>query len=689
MRRLLLAALGLALFSHFAYAWDAATYGEAASRICGQYMCGCESSAVEGASLPDARFMDGPAHHCYGAAWDYPEPKPGVWSRPTVVECPSLEKALAWLNRSAAESGCARWRGIGTALHYFLDSKEFWNTVVEANRSCVGEQEGEVGDYLVFGGPSWRSCQCGVCVSSGDFDAWFAEFRHLLKPLVGGADGPSATVVSNDLDLPAARRLGGYLESWNVTVTYAAPAGFAPRLASGLMVVLGGQNAPGIGELVSGVFTEADRSSVLKAIFTGAVIVKGDVWAPGQTVYFIGGYGVNETANGAWGAREDVLSSALALAASEEPQAQDGGACKADSDCGGPYWGPYVCSSKKTASRVLYDPACRGGACVVKAGRPTSDGCGSGGFCVPMRGCVPLTEASSYDGLNLPSFDSWIVPERSTELIGRSISVVVRAKSRLDGDYSCEYYGGGSGWASMGSVNSTLSREMAVNVSSAVPGRHVRAIRVRCLNGSSGAESRTVYYGEHNFTLDAVAPPIVFSAALSPENVVLSDCFDTANVTLRIDNLCGHALACDYLVGNSVASMTVRPVGGVYNVSEYRWIVLRENKTYVYPDRFSAGDFAHAYEYVDSEGRVVRRKAAGGAASSYIENPENLTVVYVTPIINRTSTYQWDYPHWGVNTFTVGSDECALSEIPVTVSCTDQYNQRSTLSRKIRLTLLK
>lgn len=687
----MLAALALALLSHYASAWNAATYGEAASGLCGEYSCGCESAATEGASLPDTRFMDGPAHHCYGVPWGYPEPRPGVWSRPSVAECPALEKASAWLNRSKAESGCARWRDIGTALHYFLDSKEFWNTVPAANRSCVSEQEGEVGDYILFGGASWRSCQCGVCVSSEDFNAWLAEFRQLLKPLVGSGatSSPSATVVSNDMDSPGAMMLGGYLASGNVTVTYSTPAEFAPKMYPGLVVVLGGQNAPGVGELVSGVFTEADKSAVIKAIFTGAVIVKDNVWAAGQTVYFIGGYGVNETASGAWGAREAVLSRARELAVMDEPQAQAETVCRLDLDCGRPYWGPYVCSSKKTASRVLYDPVCRGGACVVKAGRPTSDGCGVGGLCVPMRGCIPLTEASEYDGLNLPSFASWVVPEHSTELIGRGIPVVVKVQSRVDGNYSCEYYKDGSGWAVIGAVNSTRSREAAVNVSSAVPGRLVRTIRVRCLNESSGGESRIVYYGEHNFTLDAVAPPIVFSAALSPENVVLDGCFGTANVTLRIDNLCSHEIHCYYVVGNSVKSMTVKPVGDTYNMSEYRWVFFRENRTYVYPSRFSAGDFAHQYTYIDSEGRVIKRNASNGIAYSYIETSENLTVVYVTPIINMTSTYQWDYPHWGENTFTVGSDECALTVIPVTVSCTDQYNQHSTLAKKIRLTIVK
>lgn len=238
----------------------------------------------------------------------------------------------------------------------------------------------------------------------------------------------------------------------------------------------------------------------------------------------------------------------------------------------------------------------------------------------------------------------------------------------------------------MGSVNSTLSREMAVNVSSAVPGRFVRTIRVRCLNGSSGAESRTVYYGEHNFTLNAVAPPIVFSAALSPENVVLSDCFDTANVTLRIDNLCGHALKCDYTVANAVSSMTVRPVGDTYNLSEYRWVVYTENETYDYGSADADRDMARHRSYVDSGGRVVER---GVREITDGPEPGNITVVYYTRILNKSSTYQWDYPHWGENTFTVGSDECALSEIPVTVSCTDQYKQRSTLSRKIRLSILK
>ena len=438
-----------------------------------------------------------------------------------------------------------RWYDFGVALHYFLDYREFWNNVVDVNRSCVVEQEGEVDDYMLFGGGDWRSCSCGICVSADDFNNWLIEFGERIKHLVYAKKpvAPSVVILSNSLDMEASRRLGGYLESLNVTVTYASASSFTRDKNAALVVVAGGQNAPEVGPIVSSVLTDSDKAAVMGAAFTAAVIKKRDVWVGGQTVYFVAGWGVNETADGLWASRETLLGEALASVGV-------GGGCSSNLDCGTPYWGPYVCTTRREASRVMYTPVCVGGSCRLRSGRPSVDGCGVGEVCVSPVGCVPASKLTVSDGVRRLMFHTWVTSDVAASTVGRNASAVVYVRTYLNESMRCQYYGPGSGgWADLGvfnaSANSTLQRRIVF--SSNVTGRFVFPVRVRCGNISgdaSSSEFTTLFYAEHNVTFNIAPPPIAFTFTVKPDVLVLPDCFGGGNVSLRIENLCGHRIRC-------------------------------------------------------------------------------------------------------------------------------------------------
>ncbi|MFH0863408.1 MAG: hypothetical protein V1875_10345 [Candidatus Altiarchaeota archaeon] len=694
MQRILIFILVVFALSSEVSAWGNWTYSAAAVRLCGEYGCGCEQSAKEGAAAPDQRFRDEPTHHCYKPIYDLTQYPAGLWDAPALMECPALDKTAIWLEEAENDTSCERWYDLGVGLHYFLDSKEIWNTVAAANVSCMLEQEGEIDEYLRFGGLTWKSCTCGVCVLSDDFAGWLLEYRERVKSLVSAETGtsPSAVILSNEMDRPAAVRLAEYLSSQNVTATLSDAAGFSGMKNRPFIVVAGGQNAPDVGPLSGSVFTDEDKNQVLRSVLTGSVFKKTDVWVAGQTVYFIAGWGFNETADALWSSRETIRDEAsLRVAPAEGGLIAE---CLHNADCGSAYWGPYVCSTKKTSARVMYSPLCARGRCIQRSGTPSTRGCGEGS-CLPFIGCVSQSQLGVFEGVRTPMFYSWLSADRGTSIVGKSVKLVLSVKTYLNETMNCQYYG--DGWEGMGelalnrSLNHTI--ELLINVSSNQIGSRTFLQRIRCGNESTdnSGEFNMLYYAEHNFTLMSIAPPLAFTFSVHPGNVSFAGCFDRANVTLRVENLCSHNITCRYSVGGMRGQLDILPVGKTYNLTGGYWTWGHVNETtYDYLDYYSGADFRNGtYVTYDENETPITLNYSQAEIDRYANEPYNITIrlPYFYKNVSDNSTYQWDYPHWSENRFTVDSRECTVDRIPVTVTCTDRYNQTSTLKKDIPLKL--
>jgi hypothetical protein len=687
MERIICALLVLFAISSFVSAWGQATYEVSASRLCLGFGCPCERYAVDAAFDPHEVFLDTVLHHCYKPELNYSQYPVGSWARPVLNECPSLDKVNIWLEAANNDSACRRWRDISIGLHYFLDSKEFWNNVLSANQSCVSEQESEIDDYLLFGGDNWRSCSCGICYTNEDFNDWLAEYSERVKPLILARHfgSPHVLVVSNSLDRDAALRLSVFLASENITSTLIEPGDFQKYKNSEFIVIAGGQNAPETSQITLSLLTEDDKSAIQKSIFTGVLTKKTNVWVNEQTVYIIAGWGLNETADGLNAAGGMIRDTALEFGRPKEVKAQ----CLKNDDCGTTYLGPIVCNNRLSASKVLYTPTCKNGKCTQRAGRPITMGCKMDEVCITYQGCTPKSELVQFESLKTPAYDSWLSPDTATTILGGSVRAVMHARTRLNGTSWCEYYV--TSWTPMGtfSTNQTLEFRLNVTVNPTV-GKTLMPLKIRCGNSSSSGEAAASYVGEHNFTVNSIAPPLAFTIGVKPENVTLMGCQDEKNVTLRIENLCSHNITCDYRIGLLLGDVSVPSVGLTYNITNSRWGWSITNTTESYLDYYSGADFSNGSYTVDEWGdndttwKVVKT-VPPEILEYYSHLPKNITYYTRTSFLNRTGTYGWDVNHWTENRFSVSSSDCSVSQIPVIVHCTDSYDQHTTLKRMINL----
>jgi len=158
-----------------ALAWDWDTHRFLAEKICDHYSCKCHAEIKEGSIIPDRDFRDFSNHSCYDPSNCSPS---SYWSCPYKRSCPAIDKAREWMEKAAKAQECERWKYVGIASHYFLDSKCFWHQVTnEDYEKCHKPFEDEVGDKVkALGLSGWSVCKCGACVSNKDFESWLQEF---------------------------------------------------------------------------------------------------------------------------------------------------------------------------------------------------------------------------------------------------------------------------------------------------------------------------------------------------------------------------------------------------------------------------------------------------------------------------------------------------------------------------------
>ena len=730
MRYYILFFLVLATLPTSSSAWMPQTYEALSKRLCDYYSCECQKEIIGAVTKPDKLFRDEPSQHCYKpelklkteynlgetelpicpnlnnlSRWDVasdcyvPELDnlgyiENAWQLPVLNDCPALDKVSSWLDSASKKNGCARWHDIGIAFHYFLDSKEFWNNVILVNKTCRQEHEDLVNDYVRLGSKDYTACSCGICVSGDDFNNWINEYAQRIKPLVNAYHErePTVVILHNELDLEAVSALKDYLVDEGVTVN--KPTSLIQALQSEFLVIVGGHNAPFVGPYIDGVLTDSDKDKILKSIFSGVSIRKSDVWISGQTVLFIAGYGVAETQDAVDIQRSLIANMSKTISSSTDKLSE----CVLNSDCGSKYWGPWVCQRRDLASRVEYTPYCSFGQCKLRAERPSTKGCVNGRFCEPLIGCLSSEKLVRIEAKQDLIFTSWLSHLRETILVGRNLTYSLYFRNNLTSNptnFICQVYDDEDGWVDEPKFLSGSKRlEHMFNHVFNTTGRKTIVHKVRCGNITDDDEVISMYQAEHNFTADVMPPALVFSFTLVPQTLQLNDCFDAGNVSLKIQNIIGTNINCNYSIGGYEGLVDVSGTKDEYNITGYKWTWTLENETYYYLSYYSGADFKELagnntyYDRVDEEDDITTRVDLNSTLLSYANISSNITIwtPTITKIYNNNS-YMWDYNPWETNNFWIDSNECEVDKYLVRVTCTDVWGQHVTLEKDLKLNL--
>ncbi len=106
---------------------------------------------------------------------------------------------------------------------------------------------------------------------------------------------PKATVLANSIDYDLAAGFIGFLNDSGFEVVHATASGFEDYKADGVIIILGGPDAPeGVGEIVQVVLSEEEANAIREP---GArrIYVKANFWAPAQKVIVLAGSDRNHT----------------------------------------------------------------------------------------------------------------------------------------------------------------------------------------------------------------------------------------------------------------------------------------------------------------------------------------------------------------------------------------------------------
>ncbi|MBU0761484.1 MAG: hypothetical protein KKD39_00515, partial [Candidatus Altiarchaeota archaeon] len=621
-----MAVAALILSTGLVDAWEDSTYEFFAKKVCERFGCECMKDVVAGSTKPDYEFKDQPTHHCYKPEFISSMEVSSYYKKPKVDDCPALDKTAVWLDDADKRYGCGRWESIGIASHYFLDAKEFWNNVVEVNTSCVKEYESEVTDYISFGKDNWRACECGVCTTASEFNDWLVEYSERVKVLIEAKkpQHPSVVIVSNDLDNAGSEKLGSYLLENGVSVVYANPSELQKYMSFGFLVVAGGHNAKDIGAVVDSTLTDVEKNTVLRSVLTGSLFIKRNVWVNGQTVFFIAGHEVEETAQGLWDKRGEVIN-----AANEAVDVQTL-KCVKNSDCGTSYWGPWVCTTRTVSSKTLYKPVCKLGKCITEAERPVTKGCSATEFCTSFYGCVDKTMLTEVEMVKKPIYYSWLGTARMVAImdVEKKYSIYLRVNNSAS-NFSCQVYTP-DGWVDKELTRAYGVYEIRLNVSSNRTGDNIISNRLRCGNETAEGEFITAYSAEHNLTLTVIPPPLAFTFSLKPQRVHLKDCFDKANVTIRVENFAGHNITCNYTVDGRTSTVKVPRPGITYDVTGGYWTWEAYNETYEILSYYSGSDFPNTtFTKEDEEGNITVYNISESLIESYSNQPKNATITRI------------------------------------------------------------
>ncbi|MFC2162327.1 hypothetical protein ACFLRF_01480 [Candidatus Altiarchaeota archaeon] len=614
-------------------AWDTSTYLDAAGSICDEYDCGCQQVILDSVMLPETLFRDSPRHHCHNDSLQYGNSSIDFWKTPGTSECPALGSMQAWLDRAENESGCQLWRSIGIALHYFMDSQEFWNTVVEANKTCVSEYEEEVGEFIRFGGDEWETCRCGVCMTNAEYKSIIAEYNEKIKLLIDSRhyENPHLTILSNSIEKQNARTLETFLRLKGVNVSWKNASEISCVRADEMILILGGQNSPeGIGQIVSGILTEEEKAQVMTDKLEGKVYTKHDVWAAKQTVIIHAGYDAKNTMQTTLDGRQATLK------ITQEISKTRAKACTRSDDCGTEYYGIPVCS-RGVATRIRYKPSCKLGICTVRSMKAKTRRCLDYQTCITGRGCVATSGLPRRDMKHEVNYSAQISPSRLTifnDMTARADIII--GNYAWPGRIDCQELVAGEDWKKVLNITHNQKAKYAVNVTGwPRPATVTYRYRLRCGNVTEDKLNIT-FTPTLNLTVTWVARPLQFHTYTYPASITMDGCKDTAYVNLTVRNL-------------GVKNMTCKAATKVDTVNFRVDVNVTLNKT---SRSFEFNPVNHTnYSKLLNINYTVAMEA-------------NKTIVEVN--------YTWRVEPVNSRMLRIRTNDCSITQTPITVTCRDR-----------------
>ncbi|MBI5803250.1 hypothetical protein HY448_01015 [Candidatus Pacearchaeota archaeon] len=97
-----------------------------------------------------------------------------------------VDSMFFYLNSAKGASGCEKYREVGKAFNYFLQTKNYWHQVKGEEASCASEFEAGVENHFFANQfNDWNIESCKKVVLDQDFKEWNAEFVKIVESELG------------------------------------------------------------------------------------------------------------------------------------------------------------------------------------------------------------------------------------------------------------------------------------------------------------------------------------------------------------------------------------------------------------------------------------------------------------------------------------------------------------------------
>jgi len=262
-----------------------------------------DQKMIHPAVMPYELFNDSDMHYDYSSC----PIRPGI-ARLLLCSDPSKDfassKAREWFSRAGNSSDvCVRAYELCIGSNYLADSKMPLRQVVPGQRQnkCRTELEAMVDDKISGGYAGWRvSSRCTFDRSS--YEQYFSVTADMIDKIIDEvADvagnmskkpfnaGNQVILLSNAIDYELTP-IQSYLTGRGVDVITSNANDFPSNQYKKFIIILGGQNAPEVGEITGTLLGDKEKSYLLSSPESRMVSIKQDVWTQGQTVWILAGY---------------------------------------------------------------------------------------------------------------------------------------------------------------------------------------------------------------------------------------------------------------------------------------------------------------------------------------------------------------------------------------------------------------
>lgn len=97
-----------------------------------------------------------------------------------------IDAMYFYLNTAKGFTGCDKYREVGKAFNYFLQTKDYWHQVKGEEASCASDFEDQVESFFAAGQYNdWSSDSCKKIVYSSDFKEFNTEFIKIVESELG------------------------------------------------------------------------------------------------------------------------------------------------------------------------------------------------------------------------------------------------------------------------------------------------------------------------------------------------------------------------------------------------------------------------------------------------------------------------------------------------------------------------